>query len=59
MSKGVRGLRGIADRDAYTVHTINIISQRQCFVAHCLVSYIGNVFGLDSICGCFVSLLRR
>jgi hypothetical protein len=48
--KGIRGAGGVADKEAYTVHTINIISQRQYFVARCLSSYVGNVFGLHSIC---------
>jgi uncharacterized membrane protein len=38
-----------ADQEAHTVHTKNIISQRQYFVARRLSSYIGNVFGLHSI----------
>jgi hypothetical protein len=46
---------GGADKEAFTVHTINIISQRQYFVAHCLSSYVGNVFGEHSICVCFPS----
>jgi hypothetical protein len=32
---------------------INIISQRQYFAARCLSSYVGNVFGLHSICALF------
>jgi hypothetical protein len=36
----------VADKEA--VHTINIIFQRQYFVARCLSSYVGNVFGLRS-----------
>jgi hypothetical protein len=46
--KGRRGSR-------YTVHTINIISQRQYFVASCLWSCVGDVFGLHSICVYFPS----
>jgi hypothetical protein len=34
---------GVADKEAYTVHIINIISQRQCFVARCLSSCVSNV----------------
>jgi hypothetical protein len=34
-----------ADEEAYTVHTINIISQRQYFIAGCLSSCVGYVFG--------------
>jgi hypothetical protein len=44
--EGIEGLGGVADKEAYTVHTINIISQRQYFVARCLIAYVGNVFGL-------------
>jgi hypothetical protein len=53
--KGIRGVEGAADNEAYTVHTINIISQRQYFVARCLSSYVGNVFDLHSTCVCFPS----
>jgi hypothetical protein len=52
--KGIRGAGGVADKEAYTVHTINIISQRQYIVARCLIS-VGNVFGLHNICVCFPS----
>jgi hypothetical protein len=45
----------VADKKACTVHTTNIISQRQYFVARCLSSYVGNVFGLHSICVCLAS----
>jgi hypothetical protein len=47
----IGGVGGVAE----TVHTINIISQRQYFVARCLVSYVGNIFGFHSICVCFPS----
>jgi hypothetical protein len=30
------GIRGIADKEAYPVRTVNIISQQQYFVDHCL-----------------------
>jgi hypothetical protein len=53
--KEVQGVGGVADKEAYTVHTINIISQRQYLVACCLISYVGNVFGLHSICVYFPS----
>jgi hypothetical protein len=53
--KVVIGTGGVADKEAYTVHTINIISQLQYFVSRCLSSYVGNVFGLHSICVCFPS----
>jgi hypothetical protein len=48
-----RGIRGVADKEAKTVHTINIISQRQYFVAR---FHVGNGFGLHSI-RAFVLLL--
>jgi hypothetical protein len=54
-AKGIRGVGGVADKEAYTVHTINITSQWQYFVACCLNSYASNVFGLCSICVCFPS----
>jgi hypothetical protein len=47
--KGIRGVGEIADKEADTVHTINIISQRQYVVARCLSSYCGYDFGLQSI----------
>jgi hypothetical protein len=39
----------------YTVHIINNISELQHFVAHCLSSYAGNVFGLHNVCVNFPS----
>jgi hypothetical protein len=45
-------IRGVTDREAYTVHTINIISRRQYFVARCHSSCVGNVFGLHRMCVC-------
>jgi hypothetical protein len=51
--KGTRGVGGVADKEAYAVHTINIISLRQYFVARCLSSYVRNALGLRSICVCF------
>jgi hypothetical protein len=50
-----KGIRGVADKEAHTVYTIDIVSQRQYVVAHCLSSYVGDVFGLHSICVCFPS----
>jgi hypothetical protein len=47
--KGIRGVGGVADKEAEAVHTINIISQRQYFVARYLISYVGNSFGLHRI----------
>jgi hypothetical protein len=49
MASGSEGLGGIADKEAYTVHTTNISSQRQCFEARYLSSYVGNVFWLSSL----------
>jgi hypothetical protein len=48
--KGIREVGGVADKEAYTVHKKNIISQRKYFAARCLSSYVGNVFGLRSTC---------
>jgi uncharacterized membrane protein len=51
-----RGLGGgVADKEEYSIHTTNIISQRQYFVARCLSSYVSNVFELRSMCVCFPS----
>jgi hypothetical protein len=55
---GISGVGGVADKEAYTVHTINIISQRQYFVARSLSSYVDNVFGLRSICVFFPSTCK-
>jgi hypothetical protein len=46
---------GVADKEAYAVHTTNIISQRQYFVARCLISCKYDVSGLRSMCVCFSS----
>jgi hypothetical protein len=53
--KGIKGMGGVGDKEAYTLHNINIISQLQYFVARCLGFYVGNVFGLYSIFVCFLS----
>jgi hypothetical protein len=55
--KGVRGVGGLPDTEVKTVHTFNVISHWQYFVARCLNSYVGNVFGLHSRpkCVCFPS----
>jgi hypothetical protein len=53
--KGIREMGEVADKEAYTVQTINIISQRQYFIARCLSFYVGYVFGLHSMCLCFPS----
>jgi hypothetical protein len=45
-------MRGEADMEAYTVCTINIISQWQYFVARCLITCVDNGFGLHSMCMC-------
>jgi hypothetical protein len=50
--KGIRGAGGVACKEARTIHTINITCQQQYFVARCLGSYVGNVFGLHFICLC-------
>jgi hypothetical protein len=55
--KGIRGVGAVADKEAYSVHTVDIISQRQYFAARCLVSYVGNMFGLHSFIVCFFFLL--
>jgi hypothetical protein len=55
--KGIGGVGGAADREAYTIHTINIISQPQYFVARCLSSCVDNAFGLRSMCVCFPATL--
>jgi hypothetical protein len=54
---GIIGVGGVADEEACTVHTANIIFYWQYFVASCLRSYVGNVFGLHSrsIFVCFTS----
>jgi hypothetical protein len=46
---------GAVHKDANTIHTINIISQRQYIVARCLISCVDDVFGLHSICVCVSS----
>jgi hypothetical protein len=43
----IREVSGVPDNEAYNVYTGDIISQRQCFVARSLISYVGNVFGLQ------------
>jgi hypothetical protein len=47
-SMGIRRVGGVADKEAYAVHTINIISQRQFFGPSCLSSCVSNVIGLHS-----------
>jgi hypothetical protein len=41
--KGTKGQQGMAGKEAYTVHIVNIISQLQYFVATCLTSYVETV----------------
>jgi hypothetical protein len=41
-----KGIGGVADKEAHTVHSFSIISQQQYFVARCLISYIGTVMPL-------------
>jgi hypothetical protein len=52
---GIRGVGGVAHKKACAVHTTNIVSSRQYFVARCHSSYVGNAFGLHSVCVCFRS----
>jgi hypothetical protein len=49
MARGSEGWEGVAGKEAYTVHTTNITSQWQYFVAHWPSSYVGNFFGFPSI----------
>jgi hypothetical protein len=53
--KGIRGEGGVADKKAYTVKSFDIISQRQYFVAHCIIFSVGNIFGLHGVCVSFHS----
>jgi hypothetical protein len=48
-------VEGVAGKEAHPVHAVNIISKLQYFVARCLRSCVGNVFGLRSIGICFPS----
>jgi hypothetical protein len=48
-----KGIRGAADKEEFSVDTINIISQWQYFVARWLSSCVDNVFGLHSMCFSF------
>jgi hypothetical protein len=41
--KGIRGVGGAADMEAYTARRINFISHWQCRVVLCLISCVGNV----------------
>jgi hypothetical protein len=43
--KGIRGMEGVADKEACIIHAFNNISLRQYFVARCLSSCVSNVFG--------------
>lgn len=54
----IGGAGGVAGNKAYTVHAVNIISERQYFVAPCLIPGVGNVFDLHSICVLFPSTLK-
>jgi hypothetical protein len=42
--KEIRGMGEAADEEAHTIHTMNIIAQRQYFVARCLISCVGNTY---------------
>jgi hypothetical protein len=46
---GIRGVGGVAGKEACCVHATNFISRRQYLVACCFSSYVGNIFGLHSI----------
>jgi hypothetical protein len=35
---------------ACAIHTTNVIFQQQYYVARCLISCVGNIFGLRSAC---------
>jgi hypothetical protein len=48
MARGSEGQERVAGKEAYTVETINVISQWQYFVACSLSSYVGNVSDLPS-----------
>jgi hypothetical protein len=48
--QGYQRVGGVADREVYTVRSINIISQRWYFVARCIISSVGKVFGLHIVC---------
>jgi hypothetical protein len=50
-----KGIKGVADKEAYIVQMTNIISQWQYVLVHCLSSYVGNVFGLHNTCIAFPS----
>lgn len=47
--KGIRGVEGLAEKEAHAVHTISIISHPQYFVSRCLIC-VDNVLPLRSIC---------
>jgi hypothetical protein len=57
---GLKGWKmgGVADKWANTVHSLNVISQRQYFVASCLSFGVSNVFGLHSIWVCYPSICK-
>jgi hypothetical protein len=52
---GSEKLGGAAGKETRTIHTVNIISQRQYFAARCLSSYAGIIFCLHSTWVCFPS----
>jgi hypothetical protein len=47
--QGDQRVGGVAGEEACTIHFCNITSQWQYFVARCLNSYVGNIFGFHSI----------
>lgn len=48
IGKAVTVEGGVADKKAFSVHTKNIICQRQYFVAGCLCFFVNNTFDLHS-----------
>lgn len=48
LAKGWEEWEGVADKEAYTIHTTNINLQDQYFVAQRLISCVCNVFRLHS-----------
>jgi hypothetical protein len=52
--KEIRGVGRVGDKEAYCVRTANIISQRQYFVVHGLISCVGNALSLHRKCVCLL-----
>jgi hypothetical protein len=53
--KGIEEVGGVADKEAHTVHAINIIPQRQDFVDRCPVMFLDYIPGT---CVCFRSTCK-